>query len=78
MMMNRQAPGGLDLDEYKVKLQTIDATELAAEMSLTEIEYPCILIVIGSVMSLYLVSIQSYILTGGGGDNRLVTAFHSY
>jgi len=45
-----------DVTEYRTKLETIDAAELAAEMSLIKIEYPSLHVVIGSVMIMSLVS----------------------
>jgi len=47
--MNRPAPG-FDIDGYKKKLTEIDVHELANELSVQEINYPCLLIGVGSVL----------------------------
>jgi len=54
-MMNRPAPG-FDAEEYKQRLTAIDVAELAKEMSVDKIEYPCILVGFGSAVVIYLVS----------------------
>jgi len=53
-MTNRGAPG-FDLEEYKSMLTSIDAIDLAKEMSVDKIEYPCILVGLGSATTFYLV-----------------------
>jgi len=44
------------IEAHAMKLMTTDGEKLAAELSITEIEYPCQFVVIGSAFTLGVVS----------------------
>jgi len=62
-------------EEYMTKLVTTDAGELAAAVSLSEVKYPCILLGVGSGLSVYLVSKQ---YLSGTWENVLELRFSSH
>jgi len=51
----------IDLVAYATKIHTIEGEQLASELSLTEILYPCLIVLIGSTLTLTVVSLSTFL-----------------